>query len=505
MADLCNQPITQQNLDEEGEELCLTFTRVSPTTGTINWVLPTDLTVYDGLIATLKTSALTPADFPIDGTRYQASQDLSTPANTIGGATVVGAFYGDKLTTSTNVINLDPNAVYFVSGHAVTNTLQYFTRGRQSYPLTQTASAYSGDIPAATTPPLNPTLGQVYYNSLNNTTSMWTGTSWVPAGVGATYSGPTLPPAGVSLNGTSDSGTIQIGQFFYNTTDKNLYCWNGTSYTVANTANQGVPMTDKKPGTDGSYNERANLISIVKRQLGWPTICVELTEEHFTICLDNALQEFRRRADNAYQMKYFIMPFKKGQDLYYLNDPVVGTDRVVDVIKIWRVSGLGLIAQGENGIYGQSFLTQLYSPGVVDLTSIYLMNAYAEQFSQIFAGEIAFRWNEASRQLQLLRRLGHDEKILIECSGEKTEQELLVDRYAQQWLQGWAVSEAKMILGHIRSKYQQLPGAGGGITLNGDAMLQSAMEDQTELLRQIMDFEVGNGGLEFSAGGFCIG
>lgn len=486
-------PLTQYNLDAEGEEISLVFSRTSPTTGTLIWSLPDDMDVYDGLVAVLKTSVLLPMDFPQDGKRYVASQDINAPNDLIGGAQVVGSFYGDKLTTSVNIINLDPNAVYFASGHAVTSTLQYFTRGRQSYPLAQTSSAYSGSIPTATSPPLNPSIGQVYYNPLTAAVSMWAGGTWVPAGVGDTLIGATFPI------------TANVGQFFYNSSTRLLYCWNGTSFTPSTTDQQGVPMYAKQSiGDDGSYNERANLMAIVKRQLGWPTINIELTEEHFTIAIDNALQEFRRRCDNAYTLKYFIMHFKESQDLYYLNDPVVGTDRISSVIKIHRVSGLGLISQGENGIYGQSFLTQLYSQGVVDLTSIYLMTSYAEQFSQIFAGEIAFRFNEASRQLQIFRRLGHDEKILVESSCERTEQELLVDRYATQWIQGWAVSEAKMILGHIRSKYGQLPGAGGGVTLNGSEMLQSAMEDQTELLRQVMDFEVGNAG-EFGNFSFLMG
>jgi hypothetical protein len=134
-----------------------------------------------------------------------------------------------------------------------------------------------------------------------------------------------------------------------------------------------------------------------------------------------------------------------------------------------------------------------------------MLNAYAEQFSQIFAGEVGFGWDEAKRELRLFRLLGANEKVLIECVAERTEQEIFVDRYAQQWIQGWTVSEVKMMLGHIRSKYGNLPGAGGGITLNGSELLASAEQDQTELLRQIMDFEVGNGGGEFGAYSVCIG
>jgi hypothetical protein len=485
--------LTQQTLVTEGDDIRLTFTRSSPTTGVLSWTLPKDINVYDGILVLLKTTELTPEDYPVNGIRYNASQDFSNALDVIGGAKVVGAFYGDKITNSTNVINLDPASVYFASGHAVTNTLQYFTGGRQSYTLSTTANTFSGDIPSASLPPLNPSMGQVYHNTSTGKTTMWAGATWVPAGVGNTLVASTPPD------------TALVGQFFYNVTTQKLFCWDGIAFVASNTANVGVPMYNQVAGNDGTSNERSALIGIVKRQLGWPTVCVELTEDHFDIAIDNAVQEFRRRCDNAYTMKYYTLPALKGQDVYYLNDPVTGTDRVADIIKIWRVSGMGLIAQGENGIYGQSFLSQLYQPGVVDLTSIYLMNAYAEQFSQIFAGEIGFRWNEASRQLQILRRLNRDERILIECTGERTEQELLVDRYCTQWIQGWAVSEAKMILGHIRSKYQTLPGAGGGINLNGSEMLQSAAEDQTELLRQVMDFEVGNGGATFGNYSFLMG
>jgi hypothetical protein len=489
------QPFTTESLNSEGELIAITFTRTSPTTGTLSWTIPTNVALYNGLVATLKTSPILPADLPVDGQRYSASPDLTIQNSVIGSAQVVGALYGDLITNSINVINLDPNAVYFASGHCVTNTLQYFTRGRQSYPLAETSSSYSGDIPEASTPPLNPSVGQVYYNTQLGLVWMWTGANWIEAGTGKTRVGTIFPQA----------PDIVQGQFFYNTITKILYVYTGTDFTPANTANPGLPMYEKLPGTDGSYNERAKLIQIIKRQLGWPSVCVELTEEHFEIAIDNALQEFRRRADNAYSMKYMIIPFNKNQDIYYLNNPADGTNLITDVVKIWRVSGLGLIQQGAGGVYGQSFLNYFYGQGVVDLTSIYLMNAYADQFSQIFAGAIDFRWYEPTRQLQLLRRLGRDERVLIEAMAERTEQELLVDRYATQWLQGWAVSEAKMTLGHIRSKYSTLPGAGGGTNLNGDALIQSATEDQTELLRQIMDFEVGNGGHNTGNYSFVIG
>ena len=83
--------------------------------------------------------------------------------------------------------------------------------------------------------------------------------------------------------------------------------------------------------------------------------------------------------------------------------------------------------------------------------------------------------------------------MLLECVCEKPEQELLVDRYCQQWLQSWSESELMLMLSHIRGKYQTLPGP-GGISMNGSELMSEGNNMQTECLRQIKDLEVGQNG-----------
>lgn len=474
---------TEADVRSEGRQLKVSFTKTTTGTGVVEWTIDEDLRLYDGALVLLKTSEFNQNDIPTNGNRYEASQDITFPADTIGEAIVVGAFYGDKITNSVDITGLDQESVYFVSVHLVTNVLQYYKHGRLSYASEQKTEAFTGEIPSSSAPPTNPEIGQVYYNTQTGKVSMWTGAVWINASTGTTKTGHEFPTTG-----------LEPGQFFYHTTTKKLFCWDGTEFKQANTKDEGKPLYERLPGDDGSSDERNELISKVKRALGWPVICVELNEEHFSQAIDSALAEFRRRVDTAYDVKYFLLPMKKGQDVYYLNDPAVGTNAVVDVVKLHRVSGLGLVTQNE-GIYAQSYLQQMHAPGgIVDLTSIYLMSAYSEQFSQIFAGDIGFKWHESSRQLTLYRRIFKDEKILIECTCERTEQELMVDRYSSRWLYDWAVAESKKYLGHIRSKYGSLPGAGGGLSLNGQDLLLSAREEQEELIRQINDFEVGNGG-----------
>jgi hypothetical protein len=45
---------------------------------------------------------------------------------------------------------------------------------------------------------------------------------------------------------------------------------------------------------------------------------------------------------------------------------------------------------------------------------------------------------------------------------------------------------AKEIIGRIRSKYQSLPGPGGGMQLDGQALLQEAREDREKWFENLI-------------------
>lgn len=136
------------------------------------------------------------------------------------------------------------------------------------------------------------------------------------------------------------------------------------------------------------------------------------------------------------------------------------------------------------------------------MLSIHLMAMLGEEFKRMFAGDLPFVWNEARRELLITRRISRNEKVIIEAECERTEQELLLDRYCKQWLQGWAMAEAKETLGLIRSKYTSgTPGPAGTITLNGETLLAEARQDFTELKESLLNYEAQNaehGNLSFA-------
>lgn len=469
------------------------------TIGTLTWTLPVNTTtgqvyttVYDGVLITGSIKEINSSNFPTDSVVYNASPNFTAPADMIGNAQVLGAFYNDKVTVSLNISGLVPNVPYFFSAHAVSNVITYYTPGVRSYPTTDGSTVYAGDMAKDDGPPTSPTLGQVYFDLVQRLVFVWDGTAWVPTSPSNVLTNafdPIPGQAGLPV------GYPVLGDFFYNTTEQVLKCWNGTVWNPVE-SEEGVPMYEKEGvGTDLTSSARDKMIDVLKKQFGWPVVCVELIPDHYNVAIDNALQELRHRTDSAYNKRYFFMQIQQFQDIYYLNDPSLDTDKIVDVLKIHRLNMLGLVNFAPDNIYAQQFLNQFYAPGVsYDLVSIHLIAAMSETFSLLFAGEVTFNWREATRELRIYKKFGTPEKVLIECSMEKTEQELLTDRWVAQWIQNWAKSVCCQMLGNIRGKYQTLPGPGGGLTMNADILMAEGERLQTECLRQIMDFEIGQNG-----------
>lgn len=342
-----------------------------------------------------------------------------------------------------------------------------------------------------------------WYNPTPDMVEVFIGGDWVP----------TAPTSYQSIFGSTLPTIPNVGDFFYQTSSRELLVWTGpTGWKRGDTAEQGVPLQEKVGvGTDGTQAARLQLKQTIKTQLGFPAICVELNDQNFEVAINNALGEARRRLDNAYEPRFISFTLtggpSGGQQTYYLNDPRDKTDKVVNVIKIHRINQLGISSlSAESGLYAQAFFNQLYQGSNVDVLSIHLMNQLSEVYERIFAGSIAFTWNEARRELTLQRRiLQQQERVVLETVMEREEQELINDRWTKMWIQGWAYADAMEQLGLIRSKYGTLPGAQGGLTLNGDSLLAKATELKADLVRQVNDYEVGNGGVNFGNTSFFLG
>jgi hypothetical protein len=77
---------------------------------------------------------------------------------------------------------------------------------------------------------------------------------------------------------------------------------------------------------------------------------------------------------------------------------------------------------------------------------------------------------------------------------------LLNDHMVFPWLQDYAYSFAKRILGEARSKFAQLAGPQGGTTLNGDALKNEALAEMEQLENDLKNYTTGSDPLTWIIG-----
>ncbi len=253
----------------------------------------------------------------------------------------------------------------------------------------------------------------------------------------------------------------------------------------------GVPSyMELGVGDDGTPDERRELMESIRSQLGHPVVEVELTNYQLDTCIQGALESFRKRSGASVRRGFFFLDIEAGKQKYKLTNKVIGYNRIVNVMGAFRFTSAFLSSAHGAGVYGQVVLQHLYNMGTYDLTSFFLVSQYIEQLEQLFATRLTFGWHEHERLLSFYSSFARNERVLLDVMVERTEQDLITDRYIKTWIERYALSEAMMMLAHIRGKFASLPGAGGGIALNAGELITISQSYREELLSQLDDFIV---------------
>ena len=166
-------------------------------------------------------------------------------------------------------------------------------------------------------------------------------------------------------------------------------------------------------------------------------------------------------------------------------------NKIVDILGVYRATSSFLSSAHGAGVYGQIVMQHLYNMGTFDLLSYHIMSEYTKLMEMLFAARITFTWNEQKRELFIHHRFPMSERMVcIEATTERTEQDLLTDRYARAWLRRYSCATARLILAETRGKFSSLPGAGGAISLNASDLRTAAQAEIEACLQEIDDFIV---------------
>ncbi|MDA8956846.1 hypothetical protein N9H30_00590 [bacterium] len=244
---------------------------------------------------------------------------------------------------------------------------------------------------------------------------------------------------------------------------------------------------------------RDKLISEIKLRLGDGMIDVELDPEHYNLAIDRAIQTLRSRSDSAVEESYAFLGTQVDTQEYTLPSEVLNIRRIYR-----RGVGGGNIGTGTNfDPFDVAFQnTYLINAGVVGgLANYDAFTQYKETLNRIFGGEYDFTFNSNTKVLKILRKISVAEDIMMQVSNLVPEQSLIQNEYTRPWMADWALAEAKMMLGEARSKYSSgLPGPGGAVQLNGEALKQEAASEKERLLVSIINMEEGNRNYGFIIG-----
>lgn len=248
-------------------------------------------------------------------------------------------------------------------------------------------------------------------------------------------------------------------------------------------------------GDDGSPDERRQMHRKIRELLGAPTTKVELSKSNIDICIDNALAMLRKFSGYSYKRGFFFLDMKRNQQTYELSDKCVGFNKIVKVTAAYRMRG-GFLKGSYGGydIFGYAALKHLYTAGSFDILSFHLVSSFIEEMENIFATRLTFQWNEVTRELKLYNGVYANERVLLDVSVERTEQELLRDRNTYMWLQKWTLAEAKMMLSQGRGKFQSLPGPSGSTILNAQELITQSEAEKAGLMDELEDMSMADAG-----------
>ena len=250
-------------------------------------------------------------------------------------------------------------------------------------------------------------------------------------------------------------------------------------------------MDSLPPTTEVSITEERNKVfDYVKTMLGDGMIDVELDPKHYETALDRAIARYRQRSSNAVEENFINMLLIQDVNEYRL------PDEVIEVREVFRRSVGSRSGLGAGGTLYEPFNlaytnTYMLSGTMMGGLATYEMFAgYQKLVGRMFGSYIEYSWKPTSHMLTILQRpFAQGEQILIRCYMYRPDWVLLQDYYCQLWIKDYTLATCKGMLGQARSLFGNIAGpTGGGITLNGTALIQESKEEIERLEKEIDNF-----------------
>jgi len=249
------------------------------------------------------------------------------------------------------------------------------------------------------------------------------------------------------------------------------------------------------PELETDNSKRKEIIDYIRLRLADGIVDVELDHEHYELAIKQALTRYRQRAANSQEESYAFLKLKPETQEYIL------PNEIMDVRGAYR-RGIGSVtgttaSQFEPFSSGYLNTYMLVAGRVGGLLSYELFVDYQKQSMKMFGGYLNFTFNKTTKKLTLIRKIPYAganqnedqmEDCLLHMYNYKPDSMLLNDFQAFPWIQDYAYSFAKRILGEAREKFASIAGPQGGTQLNGASLKGEAQAEMDKLEQELKDY-----------------
>jgi len=261
----------------------------------------------------------------------------------------------------------------------------------------------------------------------------------------------------------------------------------GSSYGVYG----GLSLSDYKSPKDTDLNNKdakdvnefktfnRTIKDYVLAKLGHPIVDVELDDFQIQLCIDEAISRLEYHAPD-WMTQYAVFDTSGGISVYELPQEIA--DNLNDVWYRRDFFKFGASPGSLEYDFAIMFFTNTGLFNNYNVSQYLLMQQYLKQVKNVL-GQMS-TWQLVNNKYLNIWPVPetNDESVILEFRAFDPN---TVHHAYKNWVQRFALAEAKEILGQIRGKYDILPGPGGGTRLNGASLIQESQADKERLLEEL--------------------
>ena len=279
-------------------------------------------------------------------------------------------------------------------------------------------------------------------------------------------------------------------------TTKSLYDpATGTGHGQIATTDELITQGDIKRELNA---KRTEITDYIRLRLADGIVDVELDKEHYDLAINQALIKYRQKASNSQEESYAFLDLQPETQEYILPKEVM-TVRYIYRRGIGSVTGT-TASQFEPFASGYLNTYMLVAGRVGGLANYELFTQYQELAMRMFGGHMNFTFNPVTKKMVIVRKMPNQgpgfgeltESVLLHIYNYKPDIMLFNDHQTFPWLQEYAYSFAKRIVGEAREKFNTIAGPSGGTSLNGASLKSEALAEMETLETELKTYVDGS-------------